>query len=157
MRGPPIAASAPSGSALPPALRVRLYELFVQIEREFEVLYSENLGLQERIEWLSSEQQQQQQLQQLTQQQQHHHHHHNNSSRSNVDNLDSTPATNSVASIMNSMTASLPKGMSRGIYAHKIRSAESFVKKYSPFTASFSFISVFSVINVNMFLIKFCG
>ena len=53
MRGPPIAASAPSGSALPPALRVRLYELFVQIEREFEVLYSENLGLQERIEWLS--------------------------------------------------------------------------------------------------------
>ena len=121
MRGPPIAASAPSGSALPPALRVRLYELFVQIEREFEVLYSENLGLQERIEWLSSEQQQQQQLQQLTQQQPHHHHHHNNSSRSNVDNLDSTPATNSVASIMNSMTASLPKGMSRGIYAHKLR------------------------------------
>ena len=118
MRGPPIAASAPSGSALPPALRVRLYELFVQIEREFEVLYAENLGLQERIEWLSSEQQQQQQLQQLTQQQ--HHHHHNNN-RSNADNLDSTPATNSVASIMNSMTASLPKGMSRGIYAHKIR------------------------------------
>ena len=77
MRGPPT--TTPSGSALPPALRVRLYELFVQIEREFEVLYSDNLGLQERLDWLSSEQQQQQ-LHQLTQQQLHHHHM-NNSSR----------------------------------------------------------------------------
>jgi hypothetical protein len=38
---------------MPPALRVRLYELFVQIEREFEVLYTENMTLQERIEQLS--------------------------------------------------------------------------------------------------------
>jgi hypothetical protein len=38
-----------AGSALPPSLRVRLYELFVQIEREFEVLYAENLGLQGSI------------------------------------------------------------------------------------------------------------
>jgi hypothetical protein len=36
----------PSGSALPPALRVRLYELFVQIEKEFEALYVENIELQ---------------------------------------------------------------------------------------------------------------
>ena len=33
-------------SSLPPAMRVRLYELFVQIEREFEILYAENLSLQ---------------------------------------------------------------------------------------------------------------
>ncbi len=116
MRGPPVPATTPSGSALPPALRVRLYELFVQIEREFEVLYAENLGLQERIDWLSSEQQQQQHHQ-LTQQ-----HHHNNSLRNTNDHLD-TPTSSSAAmtSIMNTMTASLPKGMSRGIYAHKIR------------------------------------
>ena len=78
MRGPSVPTSAPSGSALPPALRVRLYELFVQIEREFEALYAENLGLQERVEWLSSEQQQQQ-LHQLTQQQHQHQQHHHNS------------------------------------------------------------------------------
>ena len=41
-------------SPLPPALKIRLYELFGQIEREFEVLYSENLGLQERLDQLSS-------------------------------------------------------------------------------------------------------
>jgi len=37
-------------SALPPAVRVRLYELFVQIEREFEALYAENMAMQERLE-----------------------------------------------------------------------------------------------------------
>ena len=36
-------------SSLPPAMRVRLYELFVQIEREFEILYAENLNLQVHI------------------------------------------------------------------------------------------------------------
>jgi hypothetical protein len=119
MRGPPVPATTPSGSALPPALRVRLYELFVQIEREFEVLYAENLGLQERVDWLSSEQQQQQ-MHQLTQQ---HHHQLNNSLRATNEHLDITPTPSSAAmtSIMNTMTASLPKGMSRGIYAHKIR------------------------------------
>ena len=35
-------------SSLPPAMRVRLYELFVQIEREFEILYAENISLQVR-------------------------------------------------------------------------------------------------------------
>lgn len=48
------AAAAPSSSALPPTVRVRLYELFVQIEREFETLYTENLALQETIERMSS-------------------------------------------------------------------------------------------------------
>lgn len=33
-------------STLPPVMRVRLYELFVQIEREFEILYAENISLQ---------------------------------------------------------------------------------------------------------------
>ena len=42
------AASNPP-SALPPGIRVRLYELFVQIEREFEILYAENMSLQVRI------------------------------------------------------------------------------------------------------------
>ena len=36
----------PQVSSLPPSLRVRLYELFVQIEQEFEVLYAENTTLQ---------------------------------------------------------------------------------------------------------------
>ena len=36
----------PQVSTLPPAMRVRLYELFVQIEREFEILYAENISLQ---------------------------------------------------------------------------------------------------------------
>ena len=38
----------PQVSSLPPAMRVRLYELFVQIEREFEILYAENISLQVR-------------------------------------------------------------------------------------------------------------
>jgi len=41
-------------SALPPAVRVRLYELFVQIEHEFEALYTENLALQERLDHAES-------------------------------------------------------------------------------------------------------
>lgn len=40
-------------SILNPALRGRLYELFGQIEREFENLYSENLALHERVETLN--------------------------------------------------------------------------------------------------------
>lgn len=31
-------------SPIPPALRCRLYDLFQQIEKEFEMLYTENLG-----------------------------------------------------------------------------------------------------------------
>lgn len=34
----------PDESVLPPTLRCRLFELFQQIEKEFEVLYTENLG-----------------------------------------------------------------------------------------------------------------
>lgn len=41
-------------SPLPPAIKIRLYELFGQIEKEFEVLYSENLGLQEHLEQLGT-------------------------------------------------------------------------------------------------------
>ena len=41
-------------STLPPAVRVRLYELFVQIEKEFECLYTENMNLQEKIEDLQT-------------------------------------------------------------------------------------------------------
>ena len=37
-------------------MKVKLYELFGQIEKEFEVLYSENISLQERIESLTSAQ-----------------------------------------------------------------------------------------------------
>ena len=42
-------------SSLPPALKIKLYELFGQIEKEFEVLYSENMGLQERVDSLNSQ------------------------------------------------------------------------------------------------------
>lgn len=41
-------------SSLPPALKVKLYELFGQIEKEFEVLYNENMGLQERVDNLTA-------------------------------------------------------------------------------------------------------
>ena len=34
----------PDDNILPPALRCRLFELFQQIEKEFEILYTENLG-----------------------------------------------------------------------------------------------------------------
>ncbi|XP_071567393.1 WD repeat-containing protein 37 [Temnothorax nylanderi] len=40
-------------SPIPPALRCRLYDLFQQIEKEFEMLYTENLGLQEKIDILN--------------------------------------------------------------------------------------------------------
>ncbi|XP_077993464.1 WD repeat-containing protein 37-like [Glandiceps talaboti] len=40
-------------SALPPALRSRLWELFAQIEREFESVYAENAVLQEKVETLT--------------------------------------------------------------------------------------------------------
>lgn len=43
----------PEDSVLPPALRCRLFELFQQIEKEFEVLCVENLGLQEKIDALN--------------------------------------------------------------------------------------------------------
>ena len=42
--------TTPQSSSLPPALKIRLYELFGQIEREFEVLYNENMGLQEKVD-----------------------------------------------------------------------------------------------------------
>lgn len=42
-------------SSLPPALKIKLYELFGQIEKEFEVLYNENMGLQERVDSLNSQ------------------------------------------------------------------------------------------------------
>merc|ERR550539_2149327 len=45
-----LASDATAATSLPPAVRVRLYELFVQIEREFELLYTENLALQEKLE-----------------------------------------------------------------------------------------------------------
>ncbi|GAB6022999.1 hypothetical protein CHUAL_007091 [Chamberlinius hualienensis] len=41
-----------SDSALTPALRGRLYDLFNQIEKEFETLYAENLVLHEKVESL---------------------------------------------------------------------------------------------------------
>lgn len=39
-------------SILPPAFKIRLQELFYQIEKEFEALYLENVTLQEKIERL---------------------------------------------------------------------------------------------------------
>ena len=130
-RGPPVTPMTPSGSAIPPALRVRLYELFVQIEKEFEMLYVENVGLQERVDSFNSEQhlQQQQHLQQRAQQQHHQQQqqqqkrsHGRPSSEHLEPTLTPTPSSASMASLMNTMAANLPKGMSKGIYAHKIRS-----------------------------------
>ncbi|KZC09287.1 WD repeat-containing protein 37, partial [Dufourea novaeangliae] len=43
----------PDDSVLPPTLRCRLLDLFQQIEKEFEILYTENSGLQEKIDALN--------------------------------------------------------------------------------------------------------
>nr|KAG5703761.1 hypothetical protein BaRGS_009559 [Batillaria attramentaria] len=40
-------------TVLPPAVRERLFDLFAQIEKEFENLYASNLALQDRVETLS--------------------------------------------------------------------------------------------------------
>lgn len=40
-------------SVLPPTVRERLYDLFAQIEKEFENLYASNLALQDRVETLT--------------------------------------------------------------------------------------------------------
>lgn len=42
-----------SDGVLPASVRARLYDLFTQIEREFEVLYTDNVALQEKIELLN--------------------------------------------------------------------------------------------------------
>ncbi|KAL1122922.1 hypothetical protein AAG570_003247 [Ranatra chinensis] len=42
-----------SESNLPPILRARLHELFTQIEKEFETLYTENIHLQDKIDTLT--------------------------------------------------------------------------------------------------------
>ncbi|XP_049877725.1 WD repeat-containing protein 37 [Pectinophora gossypiella] len=42
-----------SETSIPPVFRSRLHELFSQIEKEFDLLYTENLNLQEKIEILS--------------------------------------------------------------------------------------------------------
>ncbi|XP_045453166.1 WD repeat-containing protein 37 [Melitaea cinxia] len=42
-----------SETSIPPIFRSRLHELFSQIEKEFDLLYSENLNLQEKIDILS--------------------------------------------------------------------------------------------------------
>ncbi|KAJ8679140.1 hypothetical protein QAD02_014927 [Eretmocerus hayati] len=40
-------------SAIPPVVRARLFDLFQQIEKEFEILCTENAGLQEKVETLN--------------------------------------------------------------------------------------------------------
>ncbi|PZC80919.1 hypothetical protein B5X24_HaOG213906 [Helicoverpa armigera] len=42
-----------SETSIPPVFRSRLHELFSQIEKEFDLLYTENLNLQEKIDMLS--------------------------------------------------------------------------------------------------------
>ncbi|XP_047994535.1 WD repeat-containing protein 37 [Leguminivora glycinivorella] len=42
-----------SETSIPPVFRSRLHELFTQIEKEFDLLYTENLNLQEKIDILS--------------------------------------------------------------------------------------------------------
>ncbi|KAJ2944741.1 hypothetical protein O0L34_g1629 [Tuta absoluta] len=42
-----------SETSIPPVFRSRLHELFSQIEKEFDLLYTENLNLQEKIDILS--------------------------------------------------------------------------------------------------------
>lgn len=42
-----------SETSIPPVFRSRLHELFSQIEKEFDILYTENLNLQEKVDLLS--------------------------------------------------------------------------------------------------------
>ncbi|XP_037573164.1 WD repeat-containing protein 37-like isoform X1 [Dermacentor silvarum] len=51
----PYAKNDDGESVLPSAFRGRLYELFGQIEKEFESLYAENLALKEKVETLSEQ------------------------------------------------------------------------------------------------------
>lgn len=49
----PYGREADSDTVLPPSLRNKLYDLFNQIEREFETIYYENVSLHEKIEVLN--------------------------------------------------------------------------------------------------------
>ena len=128
-------------------MRVRLYELFVQIEREFEILYAENLSLQEKVDTLTSSNtnqcnqnpetqqnflqtttsstslaQHQQQPQQQQQQ-------HNNNLTGSL-SVPITPATSSTTPLGLGLGLSSNK-MSRALYAHKLRTHTNKLKQHT--------------------------
>ena len=138
--------STPQVSTLPPAMRVRLYELFVQIEREFEILYAENLSLQEKVDTLTSSNTNQcnqnpeiqqnflqtttsstslaQHQQQPQQQQQH-----NNNLTGSL-SVPITPATSTTTPLGLGLGLSSNK-MSRALYAHKLRTHTNKLKQHT--------------------------
>ena len=127
-------------------MRVRLYELFVQIEREFEILYAENLSLQEKVDTLTSSNtnqcnqnpetqqnflqtttsstslaQHQQQPQQQQQQ-------HNNNLTGSL-SVPITPATSTTPLGLGLGLSS--NKMSRALYAHKLRTHTNKLKQHT--------------------------
>ena len=136
---------SPQVSTLPPAMRVRLYELFVQIEREFEILYAENMSLQEKVDTLtasnapaatqsnpenflqtttSSTSLAQQQSTQLQQQQQQPH----NNNLSGSMSVPITPATSTPLGLGLGLSSNK---MSRALYAHKLRTHTNKLKQHT--------------------------
>ena len=138
---------SPQVSTLPPAMRVRLYELFVQIEREFEILYAENMSLQEKVDTLTASNapattqsnqenflqtttsstslaQQQQQSTQLQQQQQQSH----NNNLSGSMSVPITPATSTPLGLGLGLSSNK---MSRALYAHKLRTHTNKLKQHT--------------------------
>ena len=128
-------------------MRVRLYELFVQIEREFEILYAENMSLQEKVDTLTASNapnattqsnqenflqtttsstslaQQQQQSTQLQQQQQPH-----NNNLSGSMSVPITPATSTPLGLGLGLSSNK---MSRALYAHKLRTHTNKLKQHT--------------------------
>ena len=127
-------------------MRVRLYELFVQIEREFEILYAENLSLQEKVDTLTSSNTNQcnqnpetqqnflqtttsstslaQHQQQPQQQQQ------NNNNLTGSLSVPITPATSTTTPLGLGLGLSSNK-MSRALYAHKLRTHTNKLKQHT--------------------------
>jgi len=126
-------------------MRVRLYELFVQIEREFEILYAENLSLQEKVDTLTSSntnqcnqnpETQQNFLQTTTSstslaqhQQQPQQQQHNNNLTGSL-SVPITPATSTTTPLGLGLGLSSNK-MSRALYAHKLRTHTNKLKQHT--------------------------
>lgn len=122
-----VSMAASETSSLPPAVRVRLYELFVQIEREFEMLHAENASLQERIDRLQQQKSQQQLRQSLSQPHYYQpygsHQVPSSTSGGSLVHTDMGEGDNVSGQVKFQQVSAAPSGGHRtGLYAHKIKS-----------------------------------
>ena len=127
-------------------MRVRLYELFVQIEREFEILYAENLSLQEKVDSLTANQAQVATSNVVTSNQTHSENFLTQSSNvtnvtastqplqhnNNVSGSLSVPQTPASGSTPLGLGLGLSSNkMSRALYAHKLRTHTNKLKQHT--------------------------